>query len=134
MRFIIPAVAALALLAFQAQAQTAGTAAPAPAQAPAATTTVPAAPATTTKSTHAQRQTLQQRFDAANTAHDGHLTKDQAQATKWTYVTRHFTAIDKDNKGFVTADDIHAYSASAHHARHHVTTPATQTPASATQN
>jgi hypothetical protein len=119
MRFIIPA-AALALLAFQAQAQTTT-----PTPAPAATTTAPAAPAPVVKPKHMHRQTLQQRFEAANATKDGHLTKDQAETAKWTYVTRHFAAIDKDSKGFVTVDDIHAYAASTRHAHHHVTAPAT---------
>ena len=130
MRFLIPA-AALALLAIPALAQTttapiastplapAGTTAPA-AAAPAA----PAAPAVAAPSAPAapkkavgHRQTLQQHFDAANTTHDGQLTKDQATAGKWSYVTKNFTAIDKAKKGYVTVDDIHAFAKARHAAK-----------------
>jgi hypothetical protein len=68
-----------------------------------------------TKKSTVHRMTLQQHFDKVNTAHDGHLTKDQATAGKWGYVSRNFDAMDKDKKGYVTMDDIHAY-ARAHHA------------------
>jgi hypothetical protein len=116
MRFIVPAAVALALLSFQAQAQSSG-AAPAAGQAPTAvapaTSAAPATPSTATaKKKH--HQTLQQRFDAANAAHDGHLTKDQAAAAKWPYVVNNFVGIDKDRKGYVTVDEIRAY-AHAHH-------------------
>ena len=106
MRFIIPA-AVLMLFAVQAQAQTTT----APATAPAATT-APAttAPAASTPAPKKHGQTLQQRFDAANTSHDGHLTKDQATAAKWGYVTGHFSSMDKDHKGYVTVDDIRGYA------------------------
>jgi hypothetical protein len=125
MRFTIPAVAALALLAFQAQAQntdTTTTPAAPPAAAAPATPATPAAPVTKPMS---HRQTLQQRFDAANAAHDGHLTKDEAVAAKWPYVVNNFAAMDKDKKGFVTVADIRAYA----HARHvqHKTATTTQT-------
>ncbi len=114
------ALTALALLASQAplvpqvHAQTT----PAPATTdPAAPTTASPAPAATAPA-HA-RKTMQDRFDQANTTHDGHLTLDQAKAGM-PIVAKHFTAIDKDKKGYVTMDDIHAYSASrkAHNARH----------------
>ena len=64
-----------------------------------------AAPSTT--KTHS-RQTMEQRFTSANTAHDGHLTRDQAKAG-YPAIARHFDAIDKDQKGYVTQDDIRAY-------------------------
>jgi hypothetical protein len=137
MRFVISA-AALALLAVPALAQT--TTAPiastplttppaATAPAPAPATAAPAAPAPAGAATAApaapaapkklvgHRQTLQQHFEAANAAHDGHLTKDQATAAKWSYVTRNFAAMDSAKKGYVTLDDIHAY-AKAHHVAH----------------
>src|ERR1700744_4904804 len=53
-------------------------------------------------------QTMEQRFTSADTAHDGHLTLDEAKAGYPT-VARHFDAIDKDKKGYVTQDDIRAY-------------------------
>lgn len=68
--------------------------------------------------------TLNQRFAAANTTNDGHLTRDQADAAKWTYVSRHFDTIDKDHKGYVTIDDIRAYAKAARASRHHATTSA----------
>lgn len=55
-------------------------------------------------------------FDAANTAHDGHLTKDQAEAANWKQVTKHFAEIDTDHKGWVSVDQIHAYNKS--HRKH----------------
>jgi len=143
MRFVISA-AALALLAMPALAQTTTTpAAPAPTTtAPATTPPAAAAPATPAPAAAApapaapkkmvgHRQTLQQHFDAANTTSDGHLTKDQATAAKWSYVTKNFTAMDADKKGYITIDDIRAF-AKAHHAVHHKAAPATTTPAPAT--
>jgi hypothetical protein len=101
MRFVIPALA-LALVAVPAMAQTPTTAAPA---APAVTTPAPAAPAAR------PRTATEKRFEAANTTHDGHLTKAQAQAAHMTVTVSHFAAIDKDHKGYVTLDDLAAYSA-----------------------
>lgn len=125
MRRLIPAAAALALLAMHAQAQTQPAATPAPA----ATSATPAttAPATTSKTLHhryTHRRTLQQRFDAANTTHDGHLTKDQAAAANWSYVTNHFAAIDKDKRGYVTVSEIHAYAHAQYVKYHHKPKPA----------
>jgi hypothetical protein len=51
---------------------------------------------------------LTERFTAANTTKDGHLTLDQARAGLPS-VGRHFAEIDKDNKGYVTLDDIRAH-------------------------
>jgi hypothetical protein len=53
-------------------------------------------------------QTMEQRFTSANTSRDGHLTLDQAKAGYPT-IARHFDAIDKDKKGYVTETDIRAY-------------------------
>jgi hypothetical protein len=50
-----------------------------------------------------------QRFAAANTTHDGHLT--EAQAKKGLPVVyRHFQDIDTAKKGYVTLADIRAYN------------------------
>jgi hypothetical protein len=68
----------------------------------------------------ARQAKLQERFDAANTTHDGHLTQAQADAAKWTYVSKHFSVIDKDHKGYVTVDDIKAYAHAARSAKHNV--------------
>ena len=66
---------------------------------------------------HAKRVSLQQHFDAANTTHDGHLTRAQAAAANWTYVTKHFDVMDSTHKGYVTVADVHAYGVAAHAAR-----------------
>jgi hypothetical protein len=46
------------------------------------------------------------RFAAANTTGDGRLTLQQAQAAGWQPVAKHFQAIDRDHKGYVTMQDI----------------------------
>ncbi|MEJ0015175.1 MAG: hypothetical protein WDN25_01170 [Acetobacteraceae bacterium] len=51
---------------------------------------------------------MERRFEQANVTNDGHLTLEQAK-TKYKAVARHFAAIDKDNKGYVTLDDIRGY-------------------------
>jgi hypothetical protein len=56
------------------------------------------------------RETLEQRFSAANTAHDGKLTLDQAKAGL-PYAARHFSDIDKDHHGYVTVKEIRAFAA-----------------------
>jgi|SRR6185437_608653 len=131
MRFTLP-LAVLALVAFQAQAQTPSTTpstAPAPAAsqpstvqptmpAPAASAPSATAPTAHPHRAHAKHMTLQQRFDQANTNHDGHLTLDQAKAGLPS-VAKHFSAIDKDKKGYVTMEEIHAYN--TQHRAHHKT-------------
>ncbi len=131
MRRFLPAAAALALLAFQAQAQTTDQSAPAALAAPApAPATPPAATGTPMMQkpmAHqmSHRMSLQQRFDAANTSHDGKLTKDQAAAAKWPWVDRNFDAMDKDHKGYVTVEDLHNFS-HMRHAQMHATPAAAQ--------
>ena len=80
--------------------------------------------------------TLAQRFAAANTSHDGHLTREQADAASWKYVSRNFAAIDKDHQGYVTVEDNRAYARANRAARHHTpknsapaTTPVPEAPA-----
>lgn len=85
---ILFALLALPMFALSAQAQTATT-------------------GTTTKSIHAHH-TMDQRFQQANTTHDGRLTEAQAK-TGYKFIARHFAAIDQDRKGYVTEDDIRAY-------------------------
>ena len=51
------------------------------------------------------------RFAAANTTHDGRLTLAQAKDAKMPAVVRNFAAIDKDQKGYVTVDEVRAYRA-----------------------
>jgi hypothetical protein len=80
----------------------------------------------TAKATHHHRIGWEQRFTQANTTHDGHLTMDQAKAGD-SSVARHFTVMDKDNKGYVTEDDIRAYYR-AQHASHHQSASSKSTP------
>jgi hypothetical protein len=76
-------------------------AAPSAATAPAARTPAPAHRTT--------RRTLAQRFEAANTTHDGKLTLEQARAGRLVAVTRDFAEIDKEKRGYVTLDQIKAH-------------------------
>ena len=103
--------AALALASLPALAQT-PSAAPAP-----ATSSQPS-------SRPQYRQTLPQRFEAANTSKDGHLTKEQAEAAHWTYITRNFDAIDSTHQGYITVDGIRAYARERREARQKATQPA----------
>jgi hypothetical protein len=79
----------------------------APTSTPPATALEPQAPAAAKP--HRARRTLQERFDEANTTHDGHLTAEQARA-KMPSVARDFAAIDSGHKGYVTLDDIKAHT------------------------
>ncbi len=56
-------------------------------------------------------------FAAANTTHDGHLTRQQAELADWPRVTKHFDEIDTEHCGWITAAQIHAFNRS-HHKRH----------------
>jgi hypothetical protein len=134
MRFYVPMIAAASLIALQAYAQnnpapSPAPAAPAPAAPPAAApspspspsagteTGTPATPSTTHHTRHHARRSLQERFEAANTTHDGHLTLEQAQSGMPS-VAKNFDAIDKDKKGYVTLSDIRNYYAERRSARH----------------
>lgn len=80
-----------------------------PATAPAVTapavTAPPASSAATPPPAHRRGYTLQERFEMANTTHDGHLTQEQARA-KMPSVARDFADIDTSHRGFVTVDEI----------------------------
>ncbi len=86
-----------------------------PLAAAAQTATPPALPATQsapaavlpTPATHQGK--WRQKFDAANTTHDGHLTLAQAQAAGLTPVAANFTAIDTANRGYVTFNQVMAW-------------------------
>ena len=67
------------------------------------------------------RQSLEARFAAANTTHDGHLTADEASAANWPMVSSNFAAIDKSGKGYVTVADIRTFSKVRRAARKHAT-------------
>jgi hypothetical protein len=64
-----------------------------------------------------QRPRGHPRFDAANTTHDGKLTLEQAQQSRWTMVAKHFAEIDQDRKGYVTLQDLHVWTAARRAAR-----------------
>jgi hypothetical protein len=108
MRFAI-LLAMFGLIAVGAQAQTPA-AAPddAPATAPAAPAPAKPAPSHAQHATTHTRTTMAQRFAAANTTHDGHLTEAQAKAGL-PAVYRHFGEIDSEHKGYVTTADLKAY-------------------------
>lgn len=59
--------------------------------------------------TAAPAQRFIERFQAANTTGDGHLTLAQAQAGNLPMIVRNFDAIDAQHKGYVTLQDIRAY-------------------------
>ena len=77
-----------------------------------------------TKPVH-HRITWQQHFTQANTTHDGHLTMAQAKSG-YASMARHFAAIDKDNKGYITEDDIRAYNKTQHASHRPSTTSKSQ--------
>jgi hypothetical protein len=54
--------------------------------------------------------TMREKFAAANTTHDGHLTREQAQAGGMKMVAKYFDAIDVNHRGYVTLQDIRAFS------------------------
>ncbi|MBV9537551.1 MAG: hypothetical protein JOY70_01315 [Acidisphaera sp.] len=95
--------AALALASGAALAQT-------PAAGDSGTPAASSRPATERTGRSPYRQSLPQRFEAANTTKDGHLTKAQAEEAHWTYLSRNFDAIDKSHQGYVTVQDIRAYA------------------------
>jgi hypothetical protein len=75
---------------------------------PAPTVTTPTPPPPAARPQR-PRQTFAQRFANANTTHDGRLTLQQAQAARMGGVAKNFAAIDRENKGYVTKQDIAAY-------------------------
>ena len=99
--------AALALLAGPGFAQPA---APRPGQPATA-----AAPSSSAGPGH--RRTMQERFDAANTTHDGHLTLEQARAGRMNAVVRDFADIDTAKRGYVTLDEIKAHQKAVRQAK-----------------
>lgn len=102
-----------------------GTTAPRPAMpapraaTPAAASPTPAAatPAATTAAPAHPRKTLAERFQAANTTHDGKLTLEQARAGRLRAVVRDFDQIDTGKHGYVTLDEIKAHQAAQRAAR-----------------
>ena len=72
---------------------------------------------TPSAATSRRRRTLQERFDDANTTHDGKLTVEQARAGHMFAVVRDFAQIDPTNRGYVTLDEIKAQRRAARQAR-----------------
>jgi hypothetical protein len=108
MRFLLPLLAACAL-AMPVLAQTSSTG------------------SSTAKATTHTHQSMAQRFTTANTTHDGHLTMDQAKAGYPT-IARHFDAIDKDKRGYVTEADIRAYYKTQRTLHHQASSTASKPP------
>jgi hypothetical protein len=52
---------------------------------------------------------LAEKFAEANVTHDGRLTQAQAQAAGMHAVAHHFAEIDRDQKGYVTLQDLKAW-------------------------
>jgi len=53
---------------------------------------------------------LRDRFAAANTTHDGRLTREQAQAAGMKMIAKNFDAIDVNHRGYVTLQDVRAFA------------------------
>jgi len=75
------------------------------------------APAAATTTPSRTRRTLAERFDAANTTHDGKLTLEQARAGRLRAVARDFDKIDKDKRGYVSLDQIKSFQTEQRAAR-----------------
>jgi hypothetical protein len=86
--------------------------------APARAQSVPKADTAQPESQQPRRpyRTLAERFDRANTTHDGHLTRAQAEGGM-PRIAEHFDEIDTAGKGYVTLDQIRAYAAEYHRKR-----------------
>jgi hypothetical protein len=128
MRFYAPLIA-LALASMPALAQTPN---PASAAQPLPSASAPSASAPTNpRAQQAKRPPLKQRFDAANTTHDGHLTLEQAQAGL-PHVACHFNKIDKGGKGYVTLEEIRRYYAQSFARQHRMKQAAAPSAAAST--
>lgn len=58
---------------------------------------------------HEMMKKWQDKFNAANTTHDGHLTLAQAQAAGLKPVVDHFNDIDTHHRGYVTFNEVQAW-------------------------
>ncbi len=70
-----------------------------------------------TRTTRGAHKTAQQRFEDANTTHDGHLTEAQAKSAHLRGVATHFAEIDKSHRGYITFEEIRAWRAERRAAR-----------------
>ena len=132
MRLAILAATVLFTTAALAQTPAAVTSAPLSSPSAPATQATPATPATPAPKAGAKPKapalTVKQRFEKANTSHDGKLPKAQATAAKWTAVSRDFVALDKDKKGYLTVDEVKAGLAKKPAAKKPAAAPATTKP------
>lgn len=55
------------------------------------------------------RHAMAERFAAADTNGDGHLTLAEAQAARWHRVVDHFSVIDTDHDGTITLAELRAW-------------------------
>jgi hypothetical protein len=58
---------------------------------------------------HQAMKKFHEKFNAANTTHDGHLTLAQAQKAGMTMIVKNFKAIDTQHRGYVTFNDVIAW-------------------------
>ena len=85
--------------------------------APGASTAPEAAPSGPAARAGRRRMSMQERFDTANTTHDGKLTAEQARAGNMPRIADNFDAIDAKKNGYVTMEDIRAWSRTQRAAR-----------------
>lgn len=52
---------------------------------------------------------MDKNFDAADTNHDGLLSKDEAKAGHVPFIVSHFDEIDTQHRGLVSKQEAHAY-------------------------
>lgn len=85
--------------------------------APGATATPGNATAPRTTAERRGRRSIEERFTAANTTHDGKLTLEQARSGRLRAVARDFDQIDSTKRGYVTIEEIKAHQSSQRAAR-----------------
>jgi hypothetical protein len=73
----------------------------------------PAPPSGTAPASHP----LRDRFAAANTTHDGRLTREQAEGGGMKVIAKNFDAIDVNHRGYVTLQDVRAFTQARRAAR-----------------
>lgn len=78
---------------------------------PSAVPATPAAPTTGVQLRAQAEERLATAFAAADTAHKGTLTRDEARAAGLGFVARHFDEIDTARAGAVSFDDVSRYLA-----------------------